>query len=601
MKPSLSSSHRTSRLSRLPVQRLLTAGVLALVLSAALMPAESLPTALHQYPRADPLPSSVTASIPVPTVKPKEIPAQPVKGKGPPKKVDENDDSDDDDNDNDNDNDDEEDENEVADHFLKTHKLDFKILNPAPHDVWTSGILESLTWVDTNLPDEATFDVALIPVDKETNPEARKLTRRPVLRYIVATERFCDILVPYDLISREQLLKEQEGEGGYTNQDLANITAAITNSTTKPTTTADNSTIATANVQDLRSLARLIITAYDGKTNKVLLQKSVFPIVIRKDHALDWRKASQLPPILSSETSFMAPEGAAGRVADEEVLEKKDSEGTHLEDHEDHDHEHEENEEDDITENNKIVTGEKAQEQNQDQNRKTEDSNDSTEEDSIDHEDEINQATPTGKELGVNNEDEEESADHSDMHMGDEHDHNEQGEAGEDEHDHGHGHGHGHGNDPLHRHMDDPNHFQSDEELELWNEHADDPGYNPPTPVRDAGTLKITHWIDNKERFFVGAPYVLAWEFPESGKGLDGTVNVFVEDALTAKRYDIAAAEMLSDIQFMYLKPTTIMMSADPRRRIFLRARIELNLYKEGKIERYTGFSKAFWVERGAL
>ncbi|KAG9327240.1 hypothetical protein KVV02_002693 [Mortierella alpina] len=578
MKASISASHRTSRFSRLPVQGLLTAGVIALVLSVALMPAESLPTALHQYPRADPLPSAATSSIPVPTGKPKEIPVQPVKGKGPPKEADEDDDN------NNNDDDDDDDE---ADHYLKTHKLDFKILNPAPHDVWTSGIVESLTWVDTNLPDETTFDVALIPVDKETNPDALELTRRPVLRYIAAMERFCDILVPYDLISREQLLKEQEGEGVNTNQDLANITVAITNSTTIPTTNAGNSTTATTTVQDVRSLARLIITAYDGKTNKVLLQRSVFPIVIRKDHVLDWRKVSQFPPIVSSETSFVAPEGAS---ADGEVLEKKDSEDTHLEDH---DHEHEENEDDDDKVENKMVqTGEKPQDKSQDQNRKTEDSNgNAEEEDQIEHEDEINMATPTGKELEEN----EESADHSDMHMGDEHDHNEQGEAGEDEH------GHGHGNDAIHRHMDDPNHFQSEEDLKLWNEHADDPGYNPPISVRDAGTIKITHWIDNKERFFVGAPYVLAWEFPESGKDLDGTVNVFVEDALTAKRYDIAAAEMLSDIQFMYLKPTTIMMSADPRRRIFLRARVELDLFKEGKIERYTGFSKAFWVERGAL
>ncbi|CAO3572506.1 unnamed protein product [Mortierella alpina] len=579
MKASLSSSHRSSRFSRLlPVQRLLTAGVIALVLSAALMPAQSLPTALHPYPRADPLPTSVSSSIPVPT---------------PPKKGVENGDNNNDDmnGDEEDEEDDEAEEEEEADHYDKTRKLDFTILNPAPHDVWTSGTLESLSWVDVNLPDETTFDMALIPVDKETNPDALKLTRRPVLRYIVAAERFSDILVPYDLISREQLLKEQEGEGGNTNQDLANITMVLTNSKTVATTNAGNSTTATITVQDIRSLARLIITAYDGKTNKVLLQRSVFPVVIRKDHALDWRKASQLPPILSSETSFMAPEGSTDRGADEEVLEKKDSEGTHLEDH---DHEHEENEDEDTVENTATLTGEKAQEQNQNQNRKTQDAHDDTEENQIEDEDDINKATPTGKELGEN-EEEDESTDPSDMHMDDDHEHNEQGEAGEDEH------SHGHGNDPIHRHMDDPNHFQSDEELELWNEHADDPGYNPPIPVRDAGTLKITHWIDNKERFFVGAPYVLAWEFPESGKGLDGTVNVYVEDALTAKRYDIAAAEMLSDVQFMYLRPTTIMMSADPRRRIFLRARVELDLFKEGKIERYTGFSKAFWVERGAL
>ncbi|KAF9953275.1 hypothetical protein BGZ70_000308, partial [Mortierella alpina] len=570
MKASVSSSHRTSRFARLlPVQRLLTAGVIALILSAALMPAESLPTALHPYPRADPLPSSVSSSIPVPTVKPKQIPVQPIKGKGPPKKGNDNGDNNNDDtnDDEEDEEDEEEEEEEEADHYVKTRKLDFKILNPAPHDVWTSGTLESLSWVDTNLPDETTFDVALIPVDKETNPDALKLTRRPVLRYIAAPERFSDILVPYDLISQEQLLKEQEGEGGNTNQDLANITMVSTNSTALPTTNARNSTTATAT------------------TNKVLLQRSVFPIVIRKDHALDWRKASQLPPILSSETSFMAAEGSADRGAEEEVLEKKDSEGTHLEDH---DHEHEENEDEDTVENTSTLTGEKAQDQNQDHNRKTQDSHGNTEEEQIEDEDEINKATPTGKEL-EENEDEDESTDHSAMHMGDEHEHNEQGEAGEDEH------SHGHGNDPIHRHMDDPNHFQSEEDLELWNAHADDPGYNPPVPVRDAGTLKITHWIDNKERFFVGAPYVLAWDFPESGKGLDGTVNVYVEDALTAKRYDIAAAEMLSDIQFMYLRPTPIMMSADPRRRIFLRARVELDLFKEGKIERYTGFSKAFW------
>ncbi|KAG0206429.1 hypothetical protein BGX28_002101 [Mortierella sp. GBA30] len=587
---------------------------MALVLFATLMPIESMPLS-HRHPRSAPwassselrvLPASASASAPPPILVP--VSASTLSTSSPTDSSsttitsrttteqfkralgdnDHNDDEDDDD-------------YKVGKHNnKKLPKYDFEIHNPAPNDTWISGMTESLSWVDAELPIRATLDFTLIPVDAKTNPEALTITRRPLLRYISAMERYYPIIVPYDLITREQLLREQEGEGGNSSTDgeiLANSTT-ITTSTTTMTQQQEQQA-------DIQSLARLIITAYDGKTKKVLARKSVFPIVIRKDHVRDRRAASGLPASSSSNLTTTFPEtGVQGSLKDEEeLLEKKDSADISLEDQLQSQGSDKENESDkggDGEENNnnddsveEITNGHKEGEEEEEEEK--------TGEDETEKEMDINETTPTGRELGEEEAaDEEKDSDEGgdsqedpNMHMGEE-GHHEDGE-GEDEQEQEHEHGHDHS------HTVDPNHFENEEDAKLWKEHEDDPGYNPPIKVRNAGTIKIKHWIDNKERFFVGAPYVFAWEYPEEGLGLLGSVSVYVEDALTAKRYDVVAGDLSSEIRFMYLHPTAIMMSVDPKRRIYLRARVELDLFKDGDIERYTGFSKTFWVERGAL
>ncbi|KAF9185351.1 hypothetical protein BGZ51_002686 [Haplosporangium sp. Z 767] len=461
----------------------------------------------------------------------------------------------------------------------------FDITSPEPYDIWTSGTVTTLSWMDINLPPKATFDIALIPVDPETNPKATEMTRRPILRYISTMARFLDIVVPYNLITKEQLLKEQEGEGGAVVEASASGHGTIPTNATKatPATTANPPTETSEN--DIQSQARLYITAYDGRTNKVLAQKSIFPIIIKKDHVLDWRTVPILPLPSPSVSSAPAPSTtAAGEQEPEdsdELLAKEDSENTHLEDH--------------------VYKAEDINDDEDSLNNHTPDANeDGAVKNEAEEEIDLNGMTPTGLELGVNsgaNEDdssEMESMDHQQEHEHS-HEHGDGEGEGEDEDEDEHEHGHSH--------VIDPNHFQNEEDIELWRQHEDDPGYNPPIKIEDAGTIQITRWIDNKERFFVGAPYVFAWEFPQDAaeEGLTGEVNVYVEDAFTAKRYDIIAGAMSSEIRFMYLHPTKIMMSVDPQKRIYLRARVELDLFKNGNIRRYTGFSKAFWVERGAL
>jgi hypothetical protein len=93
----------------------------------------------------------------------------------------------------------------------------------------------------------------------------------------------------------------------------------------------------------------------------------------------------------------------------------------------------------------------------------------------------------------------------------------------------------------------------------------------------------------------------MAWTFPTESEGLSGSVNVYIEDAETAQRYDIAAGNLPSDVRFIYLRPSALLVSAIPKKKIFVRARVEMDLFWAGTIQRYTGFSKTFYVERGAL
>ncbi|KAF8925691.1 hypothetical protein BGZ58_000589 [Dissophora ornata] len=488
-------------------------------------------------------------------------------------------------------------------------KYQLNVLNPSPNDVWTSGMVETLSWEDLSLPLGATLDISLIPAEPETNPEAIQITRRPILRYIDATERYLDLLVPYDLVTREQLVVEQEGEGvtlleeDVESPDPPRLTfempTDLTRTTTKPT-------------EDIQSQARLYITAYEGMTNKMLVQVSVFPIEIRKDHARDQR--SLLPPPVT--LASLSPDPIAVEKEEEEeeqqyimdeptedVLEKKDSDITHFED----------NIEENGQQQDQETEGEGEDQGGEDEESRMLDSNNNGDDDDVfdmpifggDLGDDSGGQSDTeggeeGGEEGVEEGDEDEvegknelivtEMDMNEMDMTHEQ-HSGHG-AGSDEDTHG-------GHD--HSHVIDPNHFQNEEDVKIWKEHEDDPGYNPPIKVVDAGELEITQWVRSKVRLIVGAPYIFAWEFPDSGKDLTGLVNVYVEDVFTGKRYDIVAGNLPSEILFMYLHPSVIMMSASPEKRIYLRARVELDLFKDGDIHRYTGFSKPFWVERGAL
>ncbi|KAI1307035.1 hypothetical protein EDD11_004580 [Mortierella claussenii] len=514
----------------------------------------------------------------------------------------------------------------------------FDVLNPSPNDSWISGSTVSLSWVDVELPPRTTFDFTLVPVDPETNPEALNITRRPMLRYISAMDRFLEMVVPYDLITKEQLIKEQEDDGEFvkaSQQDSTKDVQPPAIPSTVPTGYKE-----TTPPQDIRSLARLVITAYVGKSSKVVAQKTIFPIEIKKDHARDRRTLKAPPP------SFEEPSPALNHPGQDhardheneeensigEVLEKKDSDITHREDYvqeEDSKGNDGKDDEDDDDDDDKEeedgagheIEGEDQENSDKPVNAAPLDLSNTAEDDDLfefsttsgdappastdnqgkegqsagvnetEEENKINISTPTGQELDEDTNGTEDPSTESMGPMDHDHDHSMDHDYTESEEEMHHD----------HLHTIDLNHFQNDEDIKIWEEIVDKPGYNPPVKVIDAGSINITHWIDNKVRFFIGAPYVFGWEFPESGKGLTGVVSVYVEDAFTGKRYDMVAGNLPSDVLFMYLHPTAIMMSANPKKRIYLRARVEMDLFKLGNIQRYTGFSKMFWVERGAL
>ncbi|KAF9425949.1 hypothetical protein BGZ76_002997 [Entomortierella beljakovae] len=433
----------------------------------------------------------------------------------------------------------------------KKPNYDFEILNPSPNDIWVSGSNGYFSWIDHDLPWKATFDFTLVPVDPKTNPKAITITRRPFLKYVSAMDRTLDFVVPYNLVTKDQLLQIQDGlliqktdvDSIYDKEHLGVPSGLAGPNTVNNVTTTH---------EDIRSLARLYITAYEGKTNKILVRKSIFPIVIVKDNERDKRPI--LPPLPELEDTANQNIEQSDDESEEDILEKKDSDITHHEDH---------------------IDGHNTDETNDDNHH----------EDKTDNED-------------MEDETKEEDMEDDPINVG----------LIFDDNEHKHEHGDGEGteeNEEMehhnHSHSIDPDHFQNEEDIEIWKEHRNDPGYNPPIKVTDAGTFNITRWIAKKDRFFVGSPYVFAWDFPESGLGLTGTVNVYVEDAYTDQRYDIVAGNLPSSIQFMYLHPTAVMVSADPTKRIFLRARVELDLFKGGNIERYTAFSKMFYVEHGAL
>ncbi|KAG0286752.1 hypothetical protein BGZ96_009201 [Linnemannia gamsii] len=560
------------------------------------------------------------------------------------------------------------------------NKNAFRIVNPEPGDVWISGKSEVMSWEDLDLPDKVTFDITLIPEDPVSNPKALLLTRRPILRYAVAEDRFLEMVIPYDLISMEQLLKVQESNANFTwtQQPGPSVTPGPTPVEGIPAETTTPSPLPTPSPSPLPSpspvseaidsRARLYITAYVGKTNKMVAQKSVYPVVIRKDP--EWDRREPQPNALVALPTSMSDELDEDLEAGhpEDMLDKKDSDLAHMDDHQEG-HQHAEgdsdmDEEDEEGEENHHHTfgswvtetfddwkdqgtedgeesaeGEVGEMEDEDalnahtptsdeigenadspdanaatttDNNESEDGEESAEGevDEMEDEDALNAHTPTSDEIGENADSPDVNAatttnnngsEDDSMHM---HSHTQEGsESGsESESEEGEGEGEGEGgHHHEHSHVIDPNHFQNDDDVAIWEEHADDPGYNPPITIRDAGTINITRWIDNKERFFVGAPYVMAWTFPTESEGLTGSVNVYIEDAETAQRYDIVAGNLPSDVRFIYLRPSVILVSAIPKTKIFVRARVEMDLFWAGTIQRYTGFSKTFYVERGAL
>ncbi|KAF9579062.1 hypothetical protein BGW38_004843 [Lunasporangiospora selenospora] len=436
----------------------------------------------------------------------------------------------------------------------------FEILGPEPNEVWFSGSSESVNWDDSEMPEGATLDLTLIPEDPETNPEALIVTRRPFIRYLAMTERYTDIPVPYDVFTKEQVMLEQEGDGQLIPED------EDPDLVERDIEDGDNQPVTPTQTPVIQARARLIMTAYDGKTNKILARRSVFPIFIKRNFENDKRDPpteNQLEIALGNQP---LPTSGLNHDLPEGDLEKKDSPMTHMGDH---------------------TPVEPSDEKDTQEGGNGDNADNEDNEDDEDDEDDDVFKTPES-------EDDQEEHEHDDHEHHDTEvmEHDKHDDAAEGEHHHGLG---------KPGHVIDPNHFQNEADTKIWAEHADEPGYNPPIPVHEAGQIRVTHWNEYKRRFFVGAPYVVAWEFPESGQGLTGTVNVHVEDVNSAKRYDTVASELHSSIQFLYLHPTQVMTSMDPTKRIYLRARIEMDLFKNGEIERYTGFSKTFWVVRGAL
>ncbi|KAG0255622.1 hypothetical protein BGZ95_005717 [Linnemannia exigua] len=492
---------------------------------------------------------------------------------------------------------------------LPINKNAFRILNPEPGAIWTSGKVETMSWED--LDDKVTYDITLIPEDPISNPKALLITRRPILRYVVAEDRFLDMVIPYDLISKEQLLKVQESSVNFTwtqQQPAPTPTPIVSEATPLPSPSPSPSPLASP-VPVIESRARLYITAYVGRTNRMIAQKSVYPLVIRKDPDWDRREPRPnlpllQPPLSMEETDEIDFDAGHPEDMDMDILEKKDSDLTHHDDLAFEGDEHQAPEMDNMVTEDEHQHGdggsgmeehEEDEEEGEGHHHHTFGSwvteNFDEQEDASEGQEEGGEVTP--EEITGENTDPSMS-NNDNMHS---HTHEEGEEELEEE---GEGEGEG-GHHHEHSHVIDPNHFQNDEDVAIWDEHADEPGYNPPIRVEEAGIINITRWIDNKERFFVGAPYVMAWDFPVESEGLTGYVNVYIEDAETAQRYDIVAGNLPSDVQFIYLKPSALLVSAIPKKKIVVRARVEMDLFWAGTIQRYTGFSKTFYVERGAL
>ncbi|KAF9198392.1 hypothetical protein BGZ49_000792 [Haplosporangium sp. Z 27] len=158
-----------------------------------------------------------------------------------------------------------------------------------------SGSIVSLSWIDKALPLKATLDITLVLVDPDTNSKATRITRRPFLRFVLAMERTLDIVIPYDLITKKQLKLEQEQGSALMERKIEIYEKDHkTLSTETIETTNLNGSMLIATRKEIQSLVRLYITAYEGKTNNMLVRKSIFPTVIMRDYQED--TSALLPP-----------------------------------------------------------------------------------------------------------------------------------------------------------------------------------------------------------------------------------------------------------------------------------------------------------------
>ncbi|KAF8968409.1 hypothetical protein BGZ46_010889, partial [Entomortierella lignicola] len=140
-----------------------------------------------------------------------------------------------------------------------------------------------------------------LPVDPDTNSKATRITRRPFLHFVLAMERTLDIVVPYDLITKKQLKLEQEQGSALMERNMEIYEKDHkTLSTESIETTNLSGSMLIATRKEIQSLVRLYITAYEGKTNNMLVRKSIFPTVIMRDYQKD--TSALLPPPHSKES-----------------------------------------------------------------------------------------------------------------------------------------------------------------------------------------------------------------------------------------------------------------------------------------------------------
>ncbi|KAF9168543.1 hypothetical protein DFQ26_005574 [Actinomortierella ambigua] len=544
----------------------------------------------------------------------------------------------------------------------------FSILAPAPDTVWVTGTTENIYWDSgTDLPDGTTFDVSLIPAITEqdaktwsklpANPQALFKTVRPMRRMIDPETHYFDFVVPYHLVPpplleehRQKALKFQAQEAQEAQQKGGDDPKEQKEDKGKKIDDDNNNNNSTAPTTPFR----VVITAYEGKTNKKIAEGSVFPVLVQLDEFSSQERVDMI--------KLVNDEMLNGRPMPTRVLEETEQED---EDDEDDPNQSDVHEDEDEYEGPEFEQGEPL----------------------------------------------DESA-HSHDHDHDGHDdHGEEGEEGEEgegedfEHDHDHDHDDGDGSKYADLMI-------TEEELNAL------PPDDPPPSILHAGALQITWWNNYKVRFFTGSPYVIGWDWSrtllhpedrnmewdpelktkvpikakpslkksgppppasakrqddhpgqeeqgetpsthddeegqqqEKGEGqhahkhehhleplptldeaalpqtwaledleqLDGQTNVYIEDVLTGQRYEVAAALQPASVRALYFTPTPHMIGpnakptpeglepspnmalAPDEGRILLHARVEMDLYKDGAILRFTGFSKPFYVEQGAL
>ncbi|KAG0237100.1 hypothetical protein BGW41_000268 [Actinomortierella wolfii] len=149
-------------------------------------------------------------------------------------------------------------------------------------------------------------------------------------------------------------------------------------------------------------------------------------------------------------------------------------------------------------------------------------------------------------------------------------------------------------------------------------------GNNDNIPDNNGNDLEDGHGHDEHEHEHKSLKILKEQSLPQTWaledlEDLEGKTNIYIEDIMTGQRYSVVAMDLPSNIRAVYFTPTPQMIGPnatplpagvepgpnfilpkDPGR-IMLHARIEMNLYKDDVILRFTGFSRPFFVEQGAL